>query len=177
MDKSAKLVKLLRAKLAKAVIEEHPHKSGNVEIDLEVGRRSFAIEYWPDIGFGLTSLDQPDGDRLFDTGSDEIYLSPSEVVERVVGLIRSKEHTKLHRPLLLQEIRAALGVTQTELAQRLEMKQPTLSKIEKQGRLQLGTLQRYIRALGGNLKLVADVGGQQFEVRMPLEPEALAHED
>ena len=70
-----------------------------------------------------------------------------------------------------------LGVSQSELADRLQIRQPSLSKIERSSRLQLDTLQRYVAALGGKLKLVADVDGQHYEMRVPMDSNAPTHED
>lgn len=57
--------------------------------------------------------------------------------------------------MLLAEIRTQMGLTQAQLAKALNIKQPTLSKIESQGDMQIGTLRRIIEALGGELELIA----------------------
>ena len=72
--------------------------------------------------------------------------------------------------MLLAEIRKQMGLTQKELAAVLNIKQPTLSKIESQEDMQIGTLRRIIEALGGELELIAhlprgDVRLSQFRQR------------
>ncbi len=57
--------------------------------------------------------------------------------------------------MLLAEIRKQMGLTQKDLAAALNIKQPTLSKIESQQDMQIGTLSRIIEALGGELELIA----------------------
>lgn len=57
--------------------------------------------------------------------------------------------------LLLTELRQAVGPTQKELAQRLGIAQPTLSRLEKQSDMQITTLQRLVEALGGQLQIIA----------------------
>jgi transcriptional regulator with XRE-family HTH domain len=57
--------------------------------------------------------------------------------------------------MLLAEIRKQMGLTQKELAVALNIKQPTLSKIESQDDMHIGTLSRIIEALGGQLELIA----------------------
>jgi transcriptional regulator with XRE-family HTH domain len=57
--------------------------------------------------------------------------------------------------MLLAEIRKQVGLTQTDLADALGIKQPTLSRLETQGDMQISTLRRIIAALGGQLELVA----------------------
>jgi hypothetical protein len=50
-------------------------------------------------------------------------------------------------------------VPQEQLAKALNIKEPTLSKIESQGDMQIGTLRRIIEALGGELELIAHLPG------------------
>ena len=61
--------------------------------------------------------------------------------------------------MALQDLREALDLTQTQVAELLQMKQAAASKlgsqIEPQGDLYLSTLQKFVTALGGNLQLVA----------------------
>lgn len=61
--------------------------------------------------------------------------------------------------MLLAEIRKQMGLTQKELAATLEIKQPSLSKIESQDDMKIGTLIRIIDALGGKLELIAHLPG------------------
>ncbi|MDZ7698542.1 MAG: helix-turn-helix transcriptional regulator [Deltaproteobacteria bacterium] len=61
--------------------------------------------------------------------------------------------------MLLAEIRKQMGLTQEQLAKALNIKQPTLSKIENQDDMQIGTLSRIIEALGGELELIAHLPG------------------
>lgn len=57
--------------------------------------------------------------------------------------------------MLLGEIRRESGLTQNDLAQKLGIRQPSLSKLEAQDDMQVSTLRRIIAALGGELELVA----------------------
>lgn len=57
--------------------------------------------------------------------------------------------------LLLSEVRQLAGKSQQEVADMLGMKQPSLSKLEKQGDMQISTLQKIIKALGGELEVLA----------------------
>ena len=61
--------------------------------------------------------------------------------------------------MLLAEIRKQMGLTQAQLAETLNIRQPTLSKIEAQEDMQIGTLNRIIEALGGELELIAHLPG------------------
>ena len=57
--------------------------------------------------------------------------------------------------LLLSEIRERAGKTQQEVAESLNIKQPSLSKLEKQSDMQISTLRRIVTALGGELEVSA----------------------
>lgn len=61
----------------------------------------------------------------------------------------------------LGELRRAVGKAQTDIAATLKIKQPSVSKIEKQTDMYLSTLKSYIEAVGGQLDIV---------VRLPDRP-------
>lgn len=66
--------------------------------------------------------------------------------------------------LRLGELRRKLGVTQAELAERMEAAQPHLSKIENSEDFYISTLKRYIRALGGRVEIRAVFDDEQVVV-------------
>ncbi|MBO6718020.1 MAG: helix-turn-helix domain-containing protein [Rhizobiaceae bacterium] len=55
----------------------------------------------------------------------------------------------------LQGIRQAVGLTQLEMANRMGIGQGAISKIERRGDIQVSSLQRYVEALGANLRIDA----------------------
>jgi transcriptional regulator with XRE-family HTH domain len=55
----------------------------------------------------------------------------------------------------LHELRKAQGLTQTELAATLNVKQASISKIERQTDLYVSTLRRFVAACGGKLQITA----------------------
>ena len=57
--------------------------------------------------------------------------------------------------MLVSELRQFAGKSQREIAEILGIKQPSLSKLEKQPDMQVSTLRRIIQALGGELEMVA----------------------
>jgi DNA-binding XRE family transcriptional regulator len=67
--------------------------------------------------------------------------------------------------MLLSQIREAAGLTQEEMASRLGIKQPTLSRIESQDDMQVSTLQRLVQALGGELEIIAHLPGRDVRIR------------
>jgi transcriptional regulator with XRE-family HTH domain len=76
----------------------------------------------------------------------------------------------------LRPLRTALDRTQEELAQRLQISQASVAKMEQRTDMLLSTLNHYVEALGGRLSLVASFPGRP-EVRISKlgdipEPEA-----
>src|SRR5580692_8678388 len=67
----------------------------------------------------------------------------------------SRRAQELLGELLLREVRQLAGKSQQEVAQTLGMKQPSLSKLEKQADMQISTLRKIVKALGGELEVLA----------------------
>jgi transcriptional regulator with XRE-family HTH domain len=55
---------------------------------------------------------------------------------------------------LLRDLRNRLGLTQTVVAKRMRISQPALSQLEAQGDMQLQTLTRLTKAMGGEVVVV-----------------------
>jgi len=68
----------------------------------------------------------------------------------------------------LSELRRVAGKAQIEIAAALNIKQPSVSKIEKQADMYLSTLRSYVEAIGGRLELVV-----RFPSHAPLRLERL----
>ena len=64
----------------------------------------------------------------------------------------------------LKQVRKNRNITQTALAALLKVSQNRISQIErsKLGAAQLGTLERYVEALGGQLTVSAKFGDETF---------------
>jgi len=76
--------------------------------------------------------------------------------------------------MLLAEIRKSVGLTQEQLSDRLGIKQPTLSRLESQDDMGIGTLRRLINALGGELEIVAHLPGGDIRLTQFQDPGELA---
>jgi DNA-binding XRE family transcriptional regulator len=70
--------------------------------------------------------------------------------------------TRKMQAMLLAEVRRELGFTQTAVAEAMGVSQSALSQLESQSDLQVSTLRRLIRALGGELDIVARFGGRSI---------------
>ncbi len=55
----------------------------------------------------------------------------------------------------LQELRVARGLSQQTLAETLQVQQPAVAKMEKRTDIYLSTLRNHIRAMGGELEIIA----------------------
>jgi hypothetical protein len=69
--------------------------------------------------------------------------------------IRSEARKLMLEELSLSAIREALRHSQIELADKLGIQQPAVSKIERQTDLYLSRLRNYITAVGGELEILA----------------------
>lgn len=72
-----------------------------------------------------------------------------------------------HKRAMLGELRRSLDLTQTQLAETLELSQRGVSHIESEPNPRLGTLDSYVRALGGHLELRAVFEDHTVELALP----------
>jgi len=66
--------------------------------------------------------------------------------------------------MALQDLRQKRHLTQQQLAERLNLQQVAVSKMEGQSDMHVGTLQRIIAAMGGKLKLVAEFPDEEVVI-------------
>jgi len=82
---------------------------------------------------------------------------------------KAEEQTRqLMQEMPLQELRQARKMSQEQLAKNLDTKQSNVSRIEKRTDMYISTLRSVIKAMGGDLEIVArfpdgDVRINQFE--------------
>ncbi|MGR3436920.1 MAG: helix-turn-helix domain-containing protein [Shimia sp.] len=89
----------------------------------------------------------------FRPARERIARLPKERRDRIEADAR-----EMAQEMHLAEIRKALSVTQTELSERTGMAQGDISRFEKAelAGTKLSTLERYVRGMGGELRIVAD---------------------
>ena len=70
------------------------------------------------------------------------------------------------RAYQLRELREALGLTQVELAETLDVSQNRVSRLERGDieRTQVDTLRRYVEAVGGQLHVEVEIGDRRIEI-------------
>ncbi len=70
---------------------------------------------------------------------------------------RVKDGTdQLLREMRLHELRRARELTQQDLAEKLNVNQPAVAKLEQRADVYVSSLRHYIEAVGGRLKVVAE---------------------
>ena len=93
---------------------------------------------------------------------DEFF--PGEETEVEIGagglVARNRAHT-------LAEARQRMRLTQAQVAERMNVRQERVSAIERAepGATEVRTLAAYVRALGGRLEIIADIGGERIVLR------------
>src|SRR5215470_20076361 len=97
-------------------------------------------------------------------------------LNEVIASLPEAERTKIEaraRELIaeemsLQDLRKAIGKTQTAIARRLKVGQDAVSKLEARSDMYISTLRGFVQAMGGELELVA-----RFPKRPPVRLEEL----
>lgn len=97
--------------------------------------------------------------------------SYNQLLERVKPEVREKAEEKTKKLLLemhLNELRKARKKSQVVIGKKLNIKQAAISRIESRTDMYISTLRDYIKALGGELEIVArfqdmDVKIDQFK--------------
>jgi transcriptional regulator with XRE-family HTH domain len=89
-------------------------------------------------------------------------------IDQIVAELPKSERTKIEaraRELIdeemsLQDLRKAVGKTQTAIAKRLKVGQDAVSKLEARSDMYISTLRNVLKAMGGELELVARFPGR-----------------
>jgi len=158
------------SKLIETVVRERPNARVDVDkprnpdgewmLDIASGRFRTTVAWRPSLGFGFfTSEEQGIGDR-----PDEIYRKAEDAYTRLCQLMERAESKSSLSSMLLGELRQLVGTPQTELAEKLDINQAAISRLENREDMLLGSLIAYIEAMGGELELRARF--RDFEARI-----------
>lgn len=92
----------------------------------------------------------------------------SELRERLSPEARARAHAatqELLAQMPLNELRRARAMSQQTLAEAMHVPQSAISKIERRTDAYIGTIRRYLEAMGGTLRIVAEFpDGEPVEI-------------
>lgn len=89
---------------------------------------------------------------------------PQDRKDRVAAKV-----SEMKGQMALNELRQALDLSQAELAERLNIKQPAVSRLENREDMYVSHLREVVEAMGGQLNLTAQFA--DLEVRIELRPQ------
>lgn len=90
--------------------------------------------------------------------------SPVKVPRQKVRPAAKKVRTsaRSRRAMNLQQLREYVRKTQGDVARQAAVTQPQLSRIEGRRDHLVSTLRKYVRALGGDIRVIAEIGVEQI---------------
>jgi transcriptional regulator with XRE-family HTH domain len=154
------------------ILQDHPNtlllltpplREGGVwSLDIDLVDAKVALEWSKQTGFGISSVN-PDN---FGERPDETFGSVSEARTRINELLNSSKKTVPPYGISLGRLRERCGLTQQELAQRLGVRQATISGMERRDDIQLSTLRRTLKAMGGALKIFGQFADAQYRIEL-----------
>jgi DNA-binding XRE family transcriptional regulator len=95
--------------------------------------------------------------RKYTTLAEELNALPPE---RQTSIAARANQIRLEETTL-RHLREKFGLSQAELAQRLEVQQPAISKLERRQNLELNTLRSVVNALGGTIEIIVRVPNKE----------------
>lgn len=79
----------------------------------------------------------------------------TQKLSRKVNADASVKAAEMLTEMSLTELRKSRGITQNEVANLLNMKQPSVAQLESREETYISTLRNYLHALGGELEVTA----------------------
>ena len=73
----------------------------------------------------------------------------------------------LEAEMTLDALRRALDFSQQDVAATLDVGQPAVARLERRADMRIGSLLRYVEALGGELELTARFGARRVRIDIP----------
>jgi DNA-binding XRE family transcriptional regulator len=76
----------------------------------------------------------------------------------------AEQTQQLKSEMALHELREAFSLTQDELASKLNVKQPAISRLEKRSDMYISHLRQVVEAMGGELEITARFNGNEVKI-------------
>ncbi len=125
-------------------------ETGHWWLDARYNGHAVAVEWSPRRGFGVSTIGP---DEAYGEGPDEVFSEKDTASKRVIDLLAKGTRSLPPSDVVLRELRAAVGFTQDQLANRLGVQQAAVSRLERRSDITLRSLRRYVEALGGELEI------------------------
>ena len=139
-------------------------KDGHWWLDATYEGHAVSVEWSPRRGFGVSTDNDDDGGG-YGEGPDEVFADREAAARRVIEFLAGGARATPPFEVALRELRAAIGFTQEQLANRLGVQQAAVSRLERRSDITLGSLRRYVEALGGELEInVRTPEGEQLRL-------------
>jgi len=103
------------------------------------------------------------------TWDDDLDLAPEFLYARAHGLEppRTGEEVEAHQmEVTMRELRTLAGKTQVEVAEVMGVAQAEVSRLEGRSDSKLSTIERYVRALGGEVEVVVRFGDRSLRLHL-----------
>ena len=154
---AAYLAERLREFVLGADVKLHaPSGKGRVWwIDATLRGHSVAIEWSKEDGFGISTPTEDD----YGSAANEVYAEADEAITRAVQLLKGRRRARARREMHLQALREHRNVSQDSLAKLLKLSQ-------RRGDVLISTLQSFIEALGGELRISAKFPKETIELEL-----------
>jgi len=135
---------------AKCALDAAADPNGPSFLDIDLNGYRVVVEWKDGHGFGLAA----GREGSYGEAADEVYPDLGPAVRRVLWLLEHRARTSPPLADQLRNIRLKRKLTQEELAERLGVKQPSVSRLEGRGEtVSIRKLQELFAAMGGQLSL------------------------
>lgn len=150
-------------------LDEPSDPAGEWWIDFSIKGIAVNVAWRPNKGFGIYVSDE----NAYGTGPDEVYRSPKVAARRLMQVVFPPPGRKPGAFLRLKDIRKIVDQPQTSVAERMHVGQSVISRLEKQSDVRLSTINQYVEALGGKLKVMVCFDDFEAPIEMSAQDDPL----
>jgi len=146
--------------LAEGITRKYPDATVSIErpadpekpwfLDARVGDKSMTVEWRPKEGFGISWRQDPS----YGEGPDQVVVSYEDAVARTLEIVAAMTE-EVRGTESLRTLRRQLGLSQSQVASVLRIRQGAVSRLERRDDMLVSSLRDYIKCFGGELALVA----------------------
>ena len=159
-------IELLRNQIATRIpnatfnLDRPAKPPSNWWLDIELDGHTASVEWRPGKGFGISAS----ASAGYGEGPHETYVGVGSAADRLIEILLRAEHTEPPKETILKRLRESRRISQQELAQSLNVKQATISKMERRSDMYISTIRKIIAAMGGELEIRARFPGVDVKI-------------